>query len=348
MRKIFRKNKRKWDKIRHNTTKKRLYTLSKGGENMNYVKKMCILRQVKQGFSGDGKALSGLIKLEQYGKNLAAEVSVINFAPLLSGEYYCILADTNGVSELLPLRGKSFFNILSDMDISDGFCGVICFVKGELIPIAYGVNGNGVYDFKKLITAVTPNTDIAEEEPAPKAIEDYDDERVSTENYYENKENDNERELFYQASGNARPESTAEIENAQTGVDLEKNEHADGILHPFKTDSDGYYQSIKAEMDELMEKYPRDNTLQGAFSCSEWVRVKGEEGAPEYLVGVVYFDGRAKYVCYALAAKDKNAPPKEIASACTFVPTTPFDDNVGFFVIFQSAATGECIKPQKV
>ena len=34
---------------------------------MNYVKKMCILRQVKQGFSGDGKALSGLVKVEQYG-----------------------------------------------------------------------------------------------------------------------------------------------------------------------------------------------------------------------------------------------------------------------------------------
>ena len=38
---------------------------------MNYVKKMCILRQVKQGFSGDGKTLSGLIKMEQYGKNLS-------------------------------------------------------------------------------------------------------------------------------------------------------------------------------------------------------------------------------------------------------------------------------------
>jgi len=40
---------------------------------MNYIKKMCILRQVKQGFSGDGKALSGLIKIEQYGKNLAVK-----------------------------------------------------------------------------------------------------------------------------------------------------------------------------------------------------------------------------------------------------------------------------------
>ena len=101
---------------------------------MNYVKKMCILRQAKQGFSGDGKALSGLIKLEQYGKNLAVEVSIINFAPLTLGEYYCILSDEVGRTETLALRGKSLFNILTDMDVSNGFCGVICYVKNEIVP----------------------------------------------------------------------------------------------------------------------------------------------------------------------------------------------------------------------
>ena len=109
---------------------------------MNYVKKMCILRQIKQGFSGDGKALSGLIKMEQYGKNLAVEVSVINFAPLVSGEYYCLLSDGQGKTEMLALRGKSMFNLLSDLDISRGFCGIICYVKNEVVPIAYGINGN--------------------------------------------------------------------------------------------------------------------------------------------------------------------------------------------------------------
>ena len=92
---------------------------------MNYVKKMCILRQLKQGFSGDGKTLSGLVKIEQYGKNLAVEVSIINFAPLAWGEYYCLLSDGKGKTEMLALRGKSIFNILSDLDISHGFCAVI-------------------------------------------------------------------------------------------------------------------------------------------------------------------------------------------------------------------------------
>ena len=121
---------------------------------MNYVKKMCILRQVKQGFSGDGKTLSGLVKLEQYGKNLAVEVSIINFAPLVMGEYYCLLCDLKGVCEILPLRGKSLFNIITDLDVSDGFCAVICFVKTELTPIAYGVNGKATYNWRAIVNAL--------------------------------------------------------------------------------------------------------------------------------------------------------------------------------------------------
>ena len=123
---------------------------------MNYMKKMCILRQIKQGFSGDGKPLSGLIKIEQYGKNLAVEVSIINFAPLTAGEYYCLLSDGKGKTEMLKLRGKSIFNVLSDIDISGGFCGIICYVKNEVVPIAYGINGNRSYDWRAILNATLP------------------------------------------------------------------------------------------------------------------------------------------------------------------------------------------------
>lgn len=349
---------------------------------MNYVKKMCILRQARQGFSGDGKTLSGLIKIEQYGKNLAIEVSVINFAPLISGEYYCLISDGKGKTEMLSLRGKSLFNILSDLDISRGFCGVICYVKNDVVPVAYGINGNGSYDWKTILNAALPpvfpksektekaqtvktaetavadlveTAETEENEPTVYAFNEenpstYDDETVATENYYQEKEQkkENERELFSEARGNAYAQSEAENEREKAGTDKAENGDAHNLRHPFETDTDGYYRAVKGEIDELFEKYPRDQTLVGAFSCSEWVRVKGEENAPEYLVGVVYDDGKAKYICYALFAEDKNAPPEEIKDACTFVPVSAFAEDKGFFVIFQSATTGECIKPQKV
>lgn len=327
---------------------------------MNYIRKMCILRQIKQGFSGDGKTLSGLIKAEQYGKNLAIEVSVINFAPLASGEYYCLLSDGKGKTEMLSLRGKSIFNILSDIDISGGFCGIICYVKNEVVPIAYGVNGNGNYDWKSILNAtlppVFPNTKgavaheiagAAEVAPAPISEEktDYNDEEVATNNYYEEKPN--EREQYEEIGENAHPESTAQKPCEEERTDAEANADATGVLHPFKTDPDGYYLSVKGEIDELFANYPRDTTLCGAFSCTEWVRIKGTAKEPKYLVGVLYDDGRAKYICYALAAEDKENPPKEIEKVCAFVPVSAYDETQGFFVIFQSAASGECIKPER-
>ena len=355
---------------------------------MNYVKKMCILRQARQGFSGDGKALSGLIKIEQYGKNLAIEVSVINFAPLVSGEYYCLISDGKGKTEMLSLRGKSLFNILSDLDISHGFCGVICYVKNDVVPVAYGINGNGSYDWKTILNSALPpvfpkserarkaektqKTETAETAAADTNVLDglemtqhienaptvyalnekntsaYDDETVATENYYQEKEKTNERELFSETRGDARAQSEAQNEREKAGSDASENVDADDLRHPFETDGDGYYRAVKGEIDALFQNYPRDQTLVGAFSCSEWVRVKGEENAPQYLVGVIYDDDKVKYICYALLAEDKSSPPEEIKDACTFVPVSALTGAKGFFVIFQSATTGECIKPQKV
>ena len=177
--------------------------------------------------------------------------------------------------------------------------------------------------------------------------DDYDDERVATENYYlENKEDG--QKLFQKADGDAHAQSANQIERTKTGANPKKDVDAGVVLHAFETDTDGYYRTVKTEIDELLKSYPRDDTLKGAFSCSEWVRVKGSKHAPEYLVGVVYFNGKARYICYALAAQNKNEPPEEIKNVCSFVPLSPFDENKGFFVIFQSAATGECVKPQKV
>lgn len=379
---------------------------------MNYIKKMCILRQIRQGFSGDGKTLSGLIKIEQYGKNLAVEVSVINFAPLVSGEYYCLLSDGKGKTEMLTLRGKSLFNLLSDLDISEGFCGIICYVKNEVVPIAYGINGNKSYDWRAILNATLPPVfpnikgefggeiagaapTVTENEPPryeivpspvpeptpprvpaptpsepertpppdsppaprediappipenqPRANGQYNDEKMAMNNYYEEEEEEDERVELSKTQNDARAQSTDQVQDKKKRSDRATNEDAQNVRHPFEADPDGYYLSVKDEVDRLFKTYPRDKTLNGAFSCSEWVRVQGSAKSPEYLVGVLKTDGRVNYICYALRANDRENPPEEIKNVCSFVPLSPYDDT-GYFVIFQSAATGECIRPNR-
>ena len=386
---------------------------------MNFIKKMCILRQVRQGFSGDGKTLSGLIKIEQYGKNLSVEVSVINFAPLSSGEYYCLLSDRKGRTEMLPLRGKSLFNIVSELNAEEGFCGVICFVKNGIIPIAYGVNGDNVYDWRTLVknsapaggketafsadnffrpesetpspdapcgfeappdplgttappaayedkrerpqpprpaeetpqSPYTPNEEDVPQRAAPEtpvhSAEKYDDETVATEIYYRKEEEherfENEESRTYAHAESGNPQQTEEERQ-----DSAKNGNAENIRNPFETDSDGYYLAVKGEIDALFAKYPKDESLKNIFAYSEWVRIQGDETKPQYLVGAIYDDLKAKYICYALPAENKDAPPEEIAEICTFVPSSAFTDKEGFFVIFQSCSTGECIRPESL
>lgn len=353
---------------------------------MNYVKKMCILRQVKQGFSGDGKTLSGLIKLEQYGKNLAVEVSIINFAPLVLGEYYCLLCDLKGVCEMLPLRSKSLFNIITDLDVADGFCAVICFVKNEITPIAYGVNGKATYNWRSIVSALpfaepfhaltakkqekTPDVAVAtaaeplladtppaplppplqaENTPPVSAMKDkiplqsppaYNDETVAKENYYEHKENNHEPDPSEKNCDDAPLESGNQAQTKQQQTDFAKDVDDQSVLDQTASDADKYYLTIQGELDELFKKYPRDKTLEDAFEHSEWVRVKGDKKRPLCLVGVVYEELKPKYICYAIPAENKNAPPQEIKDACVFVPKSPYDTSKGFFVIFQNAATG--------
>lgn len=404
---------------------------------MNFIKKMCILRQVKQGFSGDGKTLSGLIKIEQYGKNLSVEVSVINFAPLSSGEYYCLLADSRNRTEMLPLRGKSLFNIVSELNAENGFCGVICFVKNGIVPIAYGINGNNVYDWRSLVKktappgtrepacAVNAGVDLAtgtttglggidfgfgadagesefddvamnatdaryEEKPKelrlaenrsrknpperpepprparetpehpesqtepgkgtnmPEGKRKYDDETVATENYYDREKEKNERIENEKSNTYAYAESGDQEQEKKKRKSAQADGNAENVCNPFTTDSEGYYLAVKGEIDSLFAKYPADDSLKDVFAYSEWVRVRGEAEKPEYLIGVIYDDLKAKYICYALPADDPENPPEEIKEVCTFVPSSAFTDKEGFFVIFQSCASGECIRPESM
>ena len=338
---------------------------------MKYYKKSCILRQLKQGFSGDGKQLTGLIKVEKYGKNLAVEISIINFAPLTQGEYYCLLSDGYGNAEKLPLRGKCYFNLLSDFRLDDGFCGVICFVNGDIVPIACGINGERRYDFKQIVLDAFPpikkekiakntqkeaprdefSTKIEENEPPtypPESAQTtpYDDEKMSLENYYE-KEQADESDLPKKGSQNVSAESGISRQEKDERDNPQKDVDDEDVRHAFTVDGKGYYDAVQDEIDALFAAHPRDYTLASAFSASDWIRIKGEEGSPQYLVGVVYEEFRPKYICYAIAAEDETAPPKELGDACIFVPVHPFDDKRGFFVIFQNAATGECIRPKR-
>ncbi|MDD6994691.1 MAG: hypothetical protein SPH68_00045 [Candidatus Borkfalkiaceae bacterium] len=363
---------------------------------MIFIKKMCVLRQMRPGFSGDGKQVGGVVKAEQYGKSLSVEVSVVGFAPLAAGEYYAIIADSYDRVELLPLRGKSLFNLISELDVSEGFCAVICLVKNGITPLAYGVSGNRQYDFEKLIRSVpaafdkgdfriavtqafpegerlrettdetqrtlrgkTEDGKKQEEKDRPsQANEGYNDETIAENDYYREaqskarseqknryaaEEKDDERGQIVERNEDAGAANPHETKEKNAGKPAADDEDAENVRHPFNGKSEAYYRTVKDEIDELFNKYESDDTLSGAFPFSKWVKVKEADKA-EYLIGIIYEEAAPLYICYAFPAENKDEPPEDVAETCAFVPLSPFENADGCFVIFQSAATGECVK----
>ena len=256
---------------------------------MNFIKKMCVLRQIRPGFSGDGKQAGGVVKAEQYGKNLSVEVSVIGFAPLAAGEYYALIADAKERTELLPLRGKSLFNLLSELDISEGFCAVICLVKNGVTPLAYGVSGNREYDFDRLISAAgeKENGDFriaaadanfrAEEYDEQDDEQDdksgYNDESIAESDYFKTEAHD-ERGTTFKRDENARAAAENAAESGQAGQAAATDENAENVRKPLNENGDEYCRSVKDEIDELFKTHEKDDTLKEAFPCSEWVKIK--------------------------------------------------------------------------
>ena len=174
----------------------------------------------------------------------------------------------------------------------------------------------------------------------------YDDELVAGDNYFEKENTDYVDQPFTQACEDAPAAGGNPHQETPSRDDADQNENDEGVRHPFTTQSDGYYQSIKGELTALFARYPQDETLSDAYPASEWVRIKGEEGGAEELVGLIYESGRVQYICYAVPANEHT--PQEVREKAYFVPVSPLTPEVGFFVLYQSAATGESILKKEI
>jgi hypothetical protein len=88
--------------------------------------------------------------------------------------------------------------------------------------------------------------------------------------------------------------------------------------------------------------------LTRAVANSKWVKIY-YSNTQYYVVGLVYNDGRERYVCYGVPSKYSPIPPKELEGFCSFVPLSVFDmKGDGYWMMFQDAITGNCIRLKKV
>lgn len=195
---------------------------------MNYIKKLCILKQVASGFAADGREVSALLTAESLGGRLTLTLAPIGFAPLAAGRYRCVVQDADGRREAFDLpvpSGACVRRAGGGLDIARGIGCAVCFVGGKATCVAFGKTGEGAYDPKAMCAAEGEAPTRAQTPPAipaPIRASDpmqparaqtppdppYDDEMLATENYFEKEGGASSGETCAEKTGGAPAEET--------------------------------------------------------------------------------------------------------------------------------------------
>lgn len=343
------------------------------------VRRMCILKGVKSGFSQNGGALSGVARVETYAGKCTVSVSLINFAPLSQGRYYCILCDKEGEKILFPVSAQGgTFCKEGAFSPEKGFLCLVAFYRTECDLLATGQYGAGTYNIKLLLESVAAPPEKKEKKdlPAPPAQpilekeivlvkgSDYP-ERENTDGLYD--DDGEEGGICHKSDGDGYDDeaisdgnyygdggveragaaaedatSAAKNPNEKDGSASSENETIEDPFHPFAfPEGETYYLTIKDELERLFASSEETHALDFAFENGEWVKMKDAD----VYVGVLRENGLVRYIAYALPT-DRKTPPEELKNACFLPDFSAFSDGSdrgekGYFVLFQDAETGE-------
>lgn len=325
---------------------------------MSFEKRVCVLKQVKKGFTADGSALSGAVYVERMGNDLTVMPRLLGVAPVREGRY-ALAIWIEGRVYVADLKDGALR--LETGSVKSGLAVLLVYIRGEAEPVAFGSCGAAPTDYAPLLAAFSksekkpkrpavpmpptelpnfsPNVPRAPGVPLPEPPEPedhapfrgkaagYDDEAIAEQDYFGPAGDGDES-----ASGGG-----AEREEAQ--ADGTAADRDDGARQPFYRSGGAltYYFSVREKLAEVLRTFEKDERLNNVFPCSEWVKTD------DCLLGIVYENGLPKYLCVAVEARRQDEPPEEMREHACFVPQSPVSDMVGFYVVFQSADTGEYV-----
>ncbi len=314
--------------------------------------KTVLLKQVSDGFSLIGKTVCGILRIERDCETTIS-LSVINATMLDNGEFWLFLVDYNKSLFSFPL-GKRPTNFTKTIDCASDFSKGVCALlvaQTDLVPVTVALGKTEDFplssnDCKKTV-AEKFLTDLKRK---PNSTPEYDDEAVATENYFE-----------LDQSLSFKLEKIKELENAELRLEDERsacpNQEKEEKKHDgtcvFQNETDTckrqnrerecFHQTVQAELNALFARFPQYDGLKGYFPDSRWVKIPYST-KDYYIVGEIKEDGDYKYICYGVPAVYSPEPPKELKGYCSFIPLSLFDlHGQGFWMMFQSAQTGECI-----
>lgn len=348
-----------------------------------YTKNIAVIKGLKEGFSADGGALSGLVRAERYGGSLRVEISPVNFAPLSEGRYAA--AVTDGAESVMVENW--LFEGVCPVDTSQGFAAVIFYVNRGVFPVASAVCGNfrgAALGLKAFAERCEAGEGRKKEEPQkgarPQAEGGYQDEAIAEENYYEyaetdenggavradaQKEEDGRAAYAHEEDAGALAQETRGIASRPPRPDSPQREKGQKRLpaaEPFGGGEENastraqegafaplargecFYARVQKEIEGILSSYPEETALCRTVENSRWVRISYGDGL-YYVFGVIYLKEKPQYLCYGVPARG-DRPPESMAGLADFIPASPEGGEGGYWVMYQDADTGASLHPE--
>ena len=334
---------------------------------MNYVKKVLVLKQIESGYSINDKHLSGICRIEIEQGVCEIYLTTINILPKENTTYKLVLIDEKRKPVFFDCgkRPCSHNFLMQNLPkIKDGFAVGICAINEEIpITIAFACDENfdlSLGQFKSLVAdkcfAERKSIAKASEQtyfPKKTLQEQYDDEAVATANYY-NFDEDLEKTL---KSVKEKADEFTRLSNEHIDNNSQEKERACSSQNNFFQDEKNlcngtkftkeypFFLTAKNDLENIFDKFEPYEKLSNLFPFSRFAKINYSKDR-FYIVGVIKEDDAEKYICYGVPDKYSLSPPKQLKGFCTFIPLSIFDlTGDGFWMMFQDAVTGKCIKP---
>ena len=170
----------------------------------------------------------------------------------------------------------------------------------------------------------------------------YDDEAITEVNYYES---------AYESGAAVREVETQEKDRSAGGED-EKN------TRPFQSEKESrvsevaagkaekeplagglaggdFYTRMEGDIKKIFASYPAETELENAMEGSKFARISYGENK-FYVFGVLRVEGKPRYICYGVPAKNGDTPPPSLKDCASYIPT----ESGGYWMTYQDASTG--------
>ena len=108
--------------------------------------------------------------------------------------------------------------------------------------------------------------------------------------------------------------------------------------------SENFYDEIKEQIESLFSRYPEESFLNEIITNSKWIKVDYEDSGEYYVIGLIYDDGKIKYISYGIPGEYKIKPPRELSENAQWLPLDPNKpEDLGYWLTYQNAENGETV-----